>query len=69
MASIMMGVSSARSPWLPQLSIMDRYILRELLLPFLFGVGVFSSLGVSAGALFELIRRLADAELEFSIAA
>lgn len=63
----MMGVSS-RSSWLP-LSIMDGYILRELLLPFLFGVGVFSSLGVSVGALFELIRRLTEAELTFPLAA
>lgn len=62
-------VSSVRSPWLPQISIMDRYILRELLLPFLFGVGIFSSLGISVGALFELIRRLTEAELTFSIAA
>jgi lipopolysaccharide export system permease protein len=61
--------SNSRSPWLPQLSVMDRYIIRELLLPFLFGVGVFSSLGVSVGALFELIRRLTEAELTFSIAA
>ncbi|MBD2089152.1 LptF/LptG family permease [Microcoleus sp. FACHB-1515] len=48
---------------------MDGYILRELLLPFLFGVGVFSSLGVSVGALFELIRRLTEAELTFPLAA
>lgn len=42
---------------------MDRYISSELLLPFLFGVGLFTSLGVSVGAVFELIRRIADSNL------
>ena len=36
---------------LPRISIMDRYIARELTLPFLFGVGAFSSIAVSIGAL------------------
>ncbi|WP_121968536.1 LptF/LptG family permease [Leptolyngbya sp. BC1307] len=39
---------------------MDRYIARELTLPFLFGVGAFSSIGVSIGALFELIRKVTE---------
>lgn len=39
---------------------MDRYIATELVFPFLFGVGAFSSLGVSVGALFELIRRVSE---------
>lgn len=47
---------------------MDRYLLTELLLPFLFGVGVFSSLGVSIGILFELIRRVTESGLPLSIA-
>jgi lipopolysaccharide export system permease protein len=47
----------------PKLSVMDRYISSELILPFLFGVGLFTSLGVSVGAVFELIRRIADASL------
>jgi lipopolysaccharide export system permease protein len=53
-------------PW--KLSVMDRYLLTELLLPFLFGVGVFSSLGVSIGILFELIRRVTESGLPLSIA-
>ncbi|MGB3570696.1 MAG: LptF/LptG family permease [Phormidesmis sp.] len=56
------------SSWLPRLSIMDRYIARELMLPFLFGVGAFSSIAVSIGALFELIRKVADAGLPASLA-
>ncbi|WP_225913991.1 LptF/LptG family permease [Leptolyngbya ohadii] len=50
------------------LSVMDRYIIGELILPFLFGVGAFSSLGVSVGALFELIRRVTESGLPLSIA-
>jgi lipopolysaccharide export system permease protein len=47
---------------------MDRYIARELTLPFLFGVGAFSSIGVSIGALFELIRKVTESGLEISLA-
>ncbi|MEL6939749.1 MAG: LptF/LptG family permease [Cyanobacteria bacterium J06598_1] len=56
------------SGWLPRLSLMDRYIARELTLPFLFGVGAFSSIAVSIGALFELIRKVAEAGLPASLA-
>lgn len=56
------------SSWLPRISIMDRYIARELTLPFLFGVGAFSSIAVSIGALFELIRKVAEAGLPASLA-
>ena len=51
-----------------QLSIMDRYIAWELTLPFLFGVGAFSSIGISVGALFELIRRVTDEGLSIWLA-
>ncbi|MBE7384165.1 MAG: LptF/LptG family permease [Leptolyngbya sp. SIO1E4] len=47
---------------------MDRYIGRELTLPFLFGVGAFSSIGISVGALFELIRRVTDSGLSIWLA-
>ncbi len=58
-------------PWngLPGLSVMDRYIFVEMILPFLFGVGAFSSLGVSVDALFDLIRRVTESGLPMSIAA
>ena len=49
-------------------SVMDRYLVIELILPFLFGVGIFSSLGVSVGALFELIRRVTESGLPLTIA-
>lgn len=47
---------------------MDRYITTELILPFLFGVGAFSSLGVSVDALFDLIRRVTESGLSMAIA-
>ena len=47
---------------------MDRYIILELLPPFLFGVGAFTSLGVSIGALFDLIRKVSEYGLPFGTA-
>lgn len=53
---------------LPGLSVMDRYLALELLMPFLFGVGAFSSLGVAIGSLFELVRQVAESGLLIGIA-
>lgn len=52
----------------PKLSVMDRYITLELLLPFFFGIGLFTSLGLSIGTLFELIRKVTESGLLLSIA-
>ena len=49
--------------WLPRLSIMDRYLVTQMLVPFLFGVGAFSSVILAIGSLFELIRLITDAGL------
>lgn len=51
-----------------KLPVMDRYVAAELVPPFLFGVGAFSSLGVSIDALFELIRRVTESGLPISVA-
>lgn len=60
---------STRAPFGKKgLSIMDQYIAREITLPFLFGVGAFSSIGVSVGALFELIRKVTEAGLSMGLA-
>ncbi|MCP5990235.1 LptF/LptG family permease, partial [Klebsiella pneumoniae] len=48
---------------------MDRYILREMLGPFLFGVGAFTSVGLSIGVVFELVRQVTEAGLPLSVAA
>ncbi len=56
--------------WLiPGLSVMDRYIAGELIMPFLFGVGAFSSVGVAIGTLFELVRKVTESGLPSGIAA
>ena len=51
-----------------RISLMDWYVVRELALPFLFGVGAFSSIGVSIGALFELIRQITESGLSIWLA-
>lgn len=50
------------------LSVMDSYIIKELILPFLFGIGIFTSLGVAIGTGFELVRKVSESGLDFSIA-
>ncbi|MEA5515574.1 LptF/LptG family permease [Nodularia sp. UHCC 0506] len=47
---------------------MDRYLTKELVAPFLFGVGAFSSLGVTIDAVFELVRRIVESGLPISVA-
>ena len=49
-------------------SIMDRYIAVELLVPFLFGVGAFSSLLVTVDTLFDLVRKVMESGLPLSVA-
>jgi lipopolysaccharide export system permease protein len=52
----------------PNVSVMDRYIFMQLLLPFLFGVGAFSSIATSVGSVFELIRQVTQYGLPLEIA-
>lgn len=49
-------------------SVMDRYIAAQLLMPFLFGVGAFSSIAVSVGAVFDLVRKVVESGLPIEIA-
>ena len=48
--------------------VLDRYLSRELILPFLFGVGAFASIALSVGAVFELVREVAESGLSIAIA-
>ena len=50
------------------LSVMNLYIIRELISPFIFGMGIFTSLGLSIGAVFELVREVAESGLPIEIA-
>lgn len=49
-------------------SVMDWYIVRELFLPFLFGMGMFTSLALSIGTLFDLVRKVTESGLLLSVA-
>jgi lipopolysaccharide export system permease protein len=61
---------SSPARWNPfRVTVLDRYLLTQLLMPFLFGVGAFSSIGVSVGALFDLIRKITSVNLPLDIAA
>jgi lipopolysaccharide export system permease protein len=53
---------------LPGFSLLDRYLFLELLLPFLFGMGLFTSLGIAIGTLFDLVRRVTESGLSLVIA-
>jgi lipopolysaccharide export system permease protein len=46
----------------------DRYLFQELLPPFLWGVGAFAAIGVSAAVLFDLLRQVSEARLPLEIA-
>jgi lipopolysaccharide export system permease protein len=52
----------------PRLSILDRYVLLELSKPFLFGVGIFTAVGVSAGSLFTLLQQVTSTQIPLDIA-
>jgi lipopolysaccharide export system permease protein len=47
---------------------MDRYIFIQLLMPFLFGVGAFSSIVLAIGGLFDIVRKIAEVGLPISVA-
>lgn len=49
-------------------SVMDRYIATELIPPFLFGVGTFSSVGVEVGTAIDLVRKVVEAGLPLATA-
>ncbi len=51
-----------------RLALVDRYLFRQLLPPFLWGMGAFSSIGVSAAVLFDLLRQVSEARLPLAIA-
>lgn len=74
MASINPSVSQSKNSarplrslfgWIP---IMDRYILTQLLGPFLFGVGIFTAVALSIGVVFDLVRKVTESGLPLGIA-
>jgi lipopolysaccharide export system permease protein len=64
-----MSFSKAKTAFsLSPISVLDRYITQQLAGPFIFGVAAFSSILVSVGALFDLIRKMTELGLPLSIA-
>jgi len=51
-----------------RISVMDRYLFMELVAPFLFGVGIFTALGVSLDNLFYLVNQVIDRGLPIATA-
>ena len=45
------------------LPLLDRWLLQELLGPLLFGIAAFTAVSLSVGAVFELVRRVAESGL------
>jgi lipopolysaccharide export system permease protein len=52
-----------------RLPLLDRWLLSELLGPLLFGIGAFTAVSLSVGAVFELVRRIAESGLPLDVAA
>ncbi|MBE9114914.1 LptF/LptG family permease [Lusitaniella coriacea LEGE 07157] len=63
-----LGKSNLFSKGLFGLSIVDRYIAAEIILPFLFIVGLVSSLGVAGGTIFDIVRQITEYGLLISVA-
>ena len=57
-----------RAAWL-RLSLLDRWLLKELLGPLLFFIALFTLLLLTGGVMFELIRKIVDKNLPVGIAA
>jgi lipopolysaccharide export system permease protein len=55
------------SSFLP-FTIMDRYLALQLLPPFLFGVGAFTSVVLAIDSLFELLRKVVESGLPLTVA-
>lgn len=67
--SVSKSFSSFDIPNLINISILDRYIISELIAPFLFGVGLFTSVALSVDTVFDLVRQIAESGLDVRIAA
>ncbi|MBM5801082.1 MAG: YjgP/YjgQ family permease [Cyanobacteria bacterium K_DeepCast_35m_m2_023] len=58
---------SLLQPW-RKIPLMDRWLLGELIGPLLFGVAAFTAVSLSVGAVFELVRRVAESGLPLDVA-
>jgi lipopolysaccharide export system permease protein len=49
-------------PWL-----LDRYVIAALIPPFLFGVGIFSTIGIAVGVVFDLVSQLSEVQIPMEV--
>jgi len=49
--------------------LIDRWLFGELLGPLLFGIGAFTAVSLSVGAIFDLVRKVAESGLSLNVAA
>jgi lipopolysaccharide export system permease protein len=66
--SVSQGLRPRRWNSLRAPTVLDRYVIQELSKPFLFGVGIFSALGVSVGSLFTLLQQVTATRIPLDIA-
>jgi lipopolysaccharide export system permease protein len=67
MTPIHRGLAAAFAPW-RRLPLLDRWLLGELLGPLIFGIAAFTAVSLSVGAVFELVRRVAESGLPLDVA-
>ncbi len=51
--------------FLTRFPLLDRWILAELIPPLLFGIGAFTAVSFSVGAVFEILRRISETSVPF----
>ena len=67
----MSWMSALAKPWQKlwmRLPLLDRWLLNELIGPLVFGVAAFTAVSLSVGAVFELVRRVAESGLPLDVA-
>lgn len=71
MTAVIDWLARLGSPWQKlwlRLPLLDRWLLNELIGPLIFGVAAFTAVSLSVGAVFELVRRVAESGLPLDVA-
>lgn len=67
MSTLQRAIAAALAPW-RRLPLLDRWLLGELCGPLIFGIAAFTAVSLSVGAVFELVRRVAESGLPLDAA-
>lgn len=71
MTALIHRLTRLGKPWQKlwsRLPLLDRWLLNELIGPLIFGVAAFTAVSLSVGAVFELVRRVAESGLPLDVA-